>query len=162
MSEYSRRVQVTINAREHEIDCEPRQSLLELLRDGLQLTGSKEGCNDGNCGACAVILEGKCVLSCCVLAVEVDGAIIETIEGLSDGLELHPLQSAFLQETALQCGYCTPGLIMAAKDLLSHEPNPSESRIRHWLANNLCRCTGYDRIIKAVKKAGDAIAASHE
>jgi|TARA_B100000959_G_scaffold147353_2_gene154721 carbon-monoxide dehydrogenase small subunit len=97
-----------------------------------------------------------------VLAVEVDGAIIETIEGLSDGLELHPLQSAFLQETALQCGYCTPGLIMAAKDLLSHEPNPSESRIRHWLANNLCRCTGYDRIIKAVKKAGETIAASHE
>jgi len=148
-------VVTVVNGHEERFVCEPRQSLLEILRDVLHLTGTKEGCNDGNCGACTVLLDGVSVNSCCVLGVEVDGARIETIEGVADGDVLHPIQEAFIAETALQCGYCTPGLIMAAKDLLGQDPLPSDERVRLWLAGNLCRCTGYDRIVKAVRLAAE-------
>ena len=143
----------TINGEPTEFLCEPRQSLLECRRDILGLTGSKEGCNDGNCGACTVILDGRVVNSCLALGVECEGSSIETIEGIARGSELHPLQRAFLEQAALQCGICTPGFIVAAKALLDAEPNPTEDRIRLWLANNLCRCTGYDKIIRAVEQA---------
>jgi carbon-monoxide dehydrogenase small subunit len=126
---------------------------LEVLRDNLGLTGSKEGCNNGNCGACSVIFNGRVVNSCCVLAVEAEGATVTSIEGVAQGDHLHPLQQAFLEEAALQCGICTPGFIVASKALLDQEPHPDEARIRYWLANNLCRCTGYDKIVKAVLKA---------
>ena len=127
--------------------------MLECLRDILGLTGSKEGCNDGNCGACTVILDGRIVNSCLVLGVEAEGSEITTIEGVARGGELHPVQRAFLEQAALQCGFCTPGFIVAGKALLDQEPNPSEERMRLWLANNLCRCTGYDKIIRAVRQA---------
>ena len=143
-------VQTTINNEPVEFLCEPRQSLLECLRDILSLTGSKEGCNDGNCGACTVVLDGRIVTSCLVLGVEAEGRSITTIEGIAEGNRLHPLQQAFLENAALQCGICTPGFIVAAKALLDREPAPSEERIRLWLANNLCRCTGYDKIVRAV------------
>jgi carbon-monoxide dehydrogenase small subunit len=146
-------VRTTINGEAAEFLCEPRQSLLECLRDILGLTGSKEGCNDGNCGACTVILDGRIVNSCLVLGVEADGAEITTIEGVARGSQLHPVQRAFLEQAALQCGVCTPGFIVAAKALLEAEPQPSEERIRFWLANNLCRCTGYDKIVRAVQQA---------
>lgn len=146
-------VRTTINGEAVEFLCEPRQSLLECLRDVLGLTGSKEGCNDGNCGACTVILDGRIVNSCLVLGVEADGAEITTIEGVARGSQLHPVQRAFLEQAALQCGVCTPGFIVAAKALLEAEPQPSEERIRFWLANNLCRCTGYDKIVRAVQQA---------
>jgi carbon-monoxide dehydrogenase small subunit len=146
-------VTTTINSELREFLCEPRQSLLECLRDILGLTGSKEGCNDGNCGACSVILDGRVVNSCLVLGAETEGASITTIEGIAQGRELHPLQKAFLENAALQCGICTPGFIIAAKALLDEEPHPDEARIRLWLANNLCRCTGYDKIIRAVQEA---------
>ncbi len=147
------RVQTTINGEEAEFLCEPRQSLLECLRDILGLTGTKEGCNDGNCGACTVMLDGPIVTSCLVLGVEAEGAEITTVEGIAVGQELHPLQQAFLEGAALQCGVCTPGFLVAAKALLDNEPDPSEERIRFWLANNLCRCTGYDKIIRSVQAA---------
>ena len=143
-------VQTTINDENVEFLCEPRQSLLECLRDVIGLTGSKEGCNDGNCGACTVNLDGRIVTSCLVLGVEAEGKNIETIEGVAEGNNLHPIQQAFLENAALQCGICTPGFIVAAKALLEREPDPSEDRIRFWLANNLCRCTGYDKIVRAV------------
>ena len=143
-------VQTTINGENVEFLCEPRQSLLECLRDVIGLTGSKEGCNDGNCGACTVNMDGRIVTSCLVLGVEAEGGNIETIEGVADGNNLHPIQQAFLENAALQCGICTPGFIVAAKALLEREPDPSEDRIRFWLANNLCRCTGYDKIVRAV------------
>jgi carbon-monoxide dehydrogenase small subunit len=146
-------VHTTINGEERDFLCEPRQSLLECLRDVLGLTGSKEGCNDGNCGACTVQMDGRIVASCLVLGVEAEGASITTIEGIARGSELHPLQTAFLENAALQCGICTPGFIVAAKALLDHEPHPSEDQIRLWLANNLCRCTGYDKIVRAVQQA---------
>ena len=130
----------------------PHQSLLEALRNVAGLTGTKEGCNDGNCGACTVSLDGRIVDSCLVLAVEVNGKTVDTIEGMATPEGLHPLQEAFLEEAALQCGICTPGFLMASKALLDQEPNPSEERIRFWLAGNLCRCTGYDKIIRAVQK----------
>ena len=142
-----------LNGSDIDFLAEPRQSLLEILRDELGLTGSKEGCNNGNCGACSVMLNGRVVNSCCVLGVEVEGAEVTTIEGVAKGDQLHPLQQAFLEEAALQCGICTPGFIMAAKALLDSEPNPDEHRVRHWLAGNLCRCTGYDKIVRAVLKA---------
>ena len=145
-------VQTTINGDETDFLCEPRQSLLEVLRDELGLTGTKEGCNNGNCGACSVIVNGRVVNACCVLGVEAEGAQITTIEGVAEGDHLHPLQQAFLEEAALQCGVCTPGFIVAAKALLDSEPDADEDRIRHWLAGNLCRCTGYDKIIRAVLK----------
>jgi carbon-monoxide dehydrogenase small subunit len=143
-------VQTTVNGNETEFLCEPRQSLLEVLRDELRLTGSKEGCNNGNCGACNVVLDGRLVNACIVLGVEVEGREVVTIEGVANSQGLHPLQQKFLEHAALQCGICTPGFIVAAKALLERNPNPSEGQVRHWLAGNLCRCTGYDKIIKAV------------
>ncbi len=146
-------VNTTINGEPTEFLCEPRQSLLECLRDVIGLTGTKEGCNDGNCGACTVVFDGRIVTSCLVLGVEAQGKSITTIEGVARGSKLHPLQQAFLENAALQCGICTPGFIVAAKALLDQEPHPSEERIRFWLANNLCRCTGYDKIVRAVEAA---------
>jgi aerobic carbon-monoxide dehydrogenase small subunit len=146
-------VNTTINGEQTQFLCEPRQSLLECLRDILNLTGTKEGCGDGNCGSCTVVMDGRLVTSCLVLGVEAAGAEIETIEGIARGSNLHPLQKSFLENAALQCGICTPGFIVAAKALLDHEPDPSEERIRLFLANNLCRCTGYDKIIRAVQDA---------
>jgi aerobic carbon-monoxide dehydrogenase small subunit len=148
-------VRTTINGEAREFLCEPRQSLLECLRDILGLTGSKEGCNDGNCGACTVMLDGRIVNSCLVLGVEAEGASITTIEGVAAGTELHPVQRAFLDQAALQCGFCTPGFIVATKDLLDKEPGATDERIRLYLANNLCRCTGYDKILRAVKQAAE-------
>ena len=152
-------VSTTINGSQTDFLCEPRQSLLEVLRDVLGMTGSKEGCNDGNCGACTVILDGRTVDSCLVLGVEVQGSEITTIEGLATPEGLHPIQQAFLEQAALQCGICTPGFIVATKSLLDQEPDPDEERIRLWLAGNLCRCTGYDKIIRAVMQARDVMKA---
>lgn len=152
-------VQTRINGEEMEFLCEPRQSLLEVLRDELMLTGTKEGCNNGNCGACNVILNGRLVNSCLVLAVEAQGKDVETIEGLATPERLHPLQQKFLEHAALQCGICTPGFIIAAKALLDRNPDPSEHQVRHWLAGNLCRCTGYDKIIRAVLDAAAVVRA---
>ena len=146
-------VQTRINGEDVEFLCEPRQSLLECLRDVVGLTGAKEGCNDGNCGACTVNLDGRIVDSCLVLGVEAQGAEILTIEGVATPAGLHPIQTAFLENAALQCGICTPGFIVASKALLEAEPNPDEHRIREWLAGNLCRCTGYDKIVRAVMDA---------
>lgn len=148
-------VQTTINGNQVDFLCEPRQSLLECLRDIIGLTGTKEGCNDGNCGACTVIFDGRIVDSCLVLGVEAHGKEITTIEGVATPEGLHPLQQTFLEEAALQCGICTPGFIMSAKALLDRESNPDEHRIRLWLAGNLCRCTGYDKIVRAVIDARD-------
>ncbi|MCI0846315.1 MAG: (2Fe-2S)-binding protein [Chloroflexi bacterium] len=152
-------VTTTINGSQTDFLCEPRQSLLEVLRDVLGMTGTKEGCNDGNCGACTVILDGRTVDCCLVLAVETQGSEITTIEGLATPEGLHPIQQAFLEQAALQCGICTPGFIVAAKSLLDQEPDPDEDRIRLWLAGNLCRCTGYDKIIRAVMQARDTMKA---
>jgi len=146
-------VQTRLNGADTDFLCEPRQSLLEVLRDELGLTGTKEGCNNGNCGACSVVMDGRVVNSCCVLGVEAEGAEVTTIEGVAQGDVLHPLQQAFLNEAALQCGICTPGFIMSSKCLLEAEPDPDEHRIRFWLSGNLCRCTGYDKIVKAVQSA---------
>lgn len=150
-------VSTAINGQPTEFLCEPHQSLLEVLRDVLQLTGTKEGCNDGNCGACSVLLNGRLVNSCLVLAVEIEGQQLTTVEGLADWKGLHPLQQAFLEQAALQCAICTPGFLVASKALLDQEPNPSEERIRFWLAGNLCRCTGYDKIVRAVQAAAAVI-----
>ena len=147
-------VQTTINGEEVDFLCEPRQSLLEVLRDILGMTGTKEGCNDGNCGACTVIFDGRISNSCLVLGVEVQGREVTTIEGLATADGLHPIQTAFLENAALQCGICTPGFIMASKGLLDGEVDADEGRVRHWLAGNLCRCTGYDKIVRAVLDAG--------
>jgi carbon-monoxide dehydrogenase small subunit len=146
-------VTATINGEETQFLCEPRQSLLEVLRETLGLTGAKEGCNNGNCGACNVILNGVLVNSCLVLAVEIEGANLVTIEGIAPPGHLHPLQTKFLEHAALQCGICTPGFIVAAKALLDQNPAPSEKEVRLWLAGNLCRCTGYDKIVRAVMDA---------
>lgn len=150
-------VTATINGESVDFLCEPRQSLLEVLRDVLYLTGTKEGCNDGNCGACNVIMDGILVDSCCVLAVEAEDSEIETIEGLAKDGELHPLQKAFLEQTGMQCGICTPGFLMAAKALLDEYPQPDEQQIRHWLAGNLCRCTGYDKLVRSVMIAAESM-----
>ena len=150
-------VTTTINGEESEFLCEPRETLLEVLRDDLNLTGTKEGCGNGNCGACSVLVDGRVVDSCLVLAGETVGAEITTIEGVASSEGLHPLQQKFLEHAALQCGICTPGFIVAAKALLDKEPNPSEERIRLWLAGNLCRCTGYDKIIRAVMDAAETM-----
>ena len=143
-------VQTTLNGEVINFLCEPRQSLLELLRDVLGMTGTKEGCNDGNCGACIIILDGIIVDSCLVLGVEAEGKDIMTIEGMASPEGLHPLQQSFHEKAALQCGICTPGFLLASKSLLDQEPEADEGRIRHWLAGNLCRCTGYDKIVRAV------------
>jgi carbon-monoxide dehydrogenase small subunit len=146
-------VKTTINGQSQEVLIDPHMSLLETLRDVLNFTGTKEGCNDGNCGTCTVVLDGRIVDSCCVLGAEAEGKSIETIEGMAGPDGLHTLQQTFLEEAALQCGICTPGILISAKNLLEREPDADEHRIRHWLAGNLCRCTGYDKIIKAVQKA---------
>lgn len=148
-------VQCTLNGQPTEFLAGPYQSLLETLRETLGLTGTKEGCNDGNCGACTVNIDGRIVDSCLVLAPEVDGRTVQTIEGVAPPGGLHPLQQAFLEEAALQCGICTPGFLVSAKALLEREPDADENRIRLWLAGNLCRCTGYDKIVRAVEEARD-------
>ncbi|WP_342069106.1 (2Fe-2S)-binding protein [Yoonia algicola] len=146
-------VETTINGDSTEFLCNADESLLDVLRDRLGMTGSKEGCGTGDCGACSVMLNGRVVCSCLVLGVEAEGAEIETIEGMAKGEELHPLQRVFLEEAALQCGVCTPGILVAAKALLEKNPDPTDTEVRYWLAGNLCRCTGYDKIIKAVQTA---------
>lgn len=152
-------VSTTINGNPTDFLCEPRQSLLEVLRDVLGMTGTKEGCNDGNCGACTVVFDGRIITSCLALAVEAQGKEISTIEGVASPEGLHPVQQAFLENAALQCGICTPGFIVASKALLEREPEADEGRIRHWLAGNLCRCTGYDKIVRAVLDAETKIQA---
>jgi carbon-monoxide dehydrogenase small subunit len=146
-------VSTTVNGDRLDFVCEPEETLLDCLRDRLGLTGAKEGCGTGDCGACSVILDGRLVCSCLVLGVEAADREIETVEGLADGDHLHPLQRKFLEHAALQCGICTPGFLMAAKALLDHNPSPSEEEIRFGLAGNLCRCTGYDKIVRAVQDA---------
>jgi carbon-monoxide dehydrogenase small subunit len=150
-------VETTLNGQPQTFLCEPRQSLLEVLRDTLMLTGAKEGCNNGNCGACNVIMDGVLVNSCLVLAVEANGAAITSVEGLATSGKLHPLQQKFLEHAALQCGICTPGFLVSAKALLDKNPDPTEEEVRLWLSGNLCRCTGYDKIIRAVLDAADSI-----
>ena len=149
-------ITTTINGEEVQFLCEPYQSLLEVLRETLGLMGTKEGCNNGNCGSCNVILDGVLVNSCLVLAVEIQGRSVTTIEGIATPEGLHPLQQKFIEHAALQCGYCTPGFIVASKALLDQNPDPSEQEVREWLAGNLCRCTGYDRIVRAVLDAADS------
>jgi len=146
-------IRAVVNGDPVEFLSDPGTTLLDALRDELGLTGSKEGCGSGDCGACSVLMDGRLVCSCLVLAPEAEGHRIETIEGMARGGVLHPLQQKFLDHAALQCGFCTPGLLVAAKALLDVNPDPSESEIRYWLAGNLCRCTGYDKIITAVQDA---------
>ena len=148
-------IKSNVNGDDVEFLCEPEETLLEVLRDRLNLTGSKEGCGTGDCGACSVTMNGKLVCSCLVLGVEADNSKINTIEGMADGDKLHPLQQQFLDHAALQCGICTPGILVAAKALLEKNPSPSETEVRYWLAGNLCRCTGYDKIIRAVMDAAE-------
>jgi aerobic carbon-monoxide dehydrogenase small subunit len=146
-------ISCTVNGDPVEFLGEPGDSLLDALRDQLALTGTKEGCGSGDCGACTVVLDGEMVCSCLVFAAEADGRQIATIEGVADGAQLHPIQEKFLEHAALQCGFCTPGFIVATKNLLDRNPDPSESEVRYWLAGNLCRCTGYDKIVRAVLDA---------
>lgn len=146
-------VETTINGDQTEFLCNADESLLDVLRDRLGMTGAKEGCGTGDCGACSVMLDGRVVCSCLVLGVETQGAQVETIEGMATGETLHPLQRIFIEEAALQCGICTPGILVAAKSLLERNPDPTDTEVRYWLAGNLCRCTGYDKIIKAVQMA---------
>ena len=143
-------ITTTINGEPTEFLCDPQQSMLDVLRDNLGLTGSKEGCGSGDCGACSITLDGRLVCSCLVLAPEAEGKKIETVEGIAKGDQLHPLQKKFVEFAALQCGICTPGVLVAAKALLEKNNNPTETEVRFWLAGNLCRCTGYDKIIRAV------------
>ena len=146
-------VTTTINGEPAEFLCNVEDTLLDVLRDQLRLTGTKEGCSSGDCGACTVTIDGRLVCSCLVLGVEAEGTDVETIEGMADGEQLHPLQQKFLEEAALQCGFCTPGVLVAAKSLLEKNSNPTETEVRYWLAGNLCRCTGYDKIVRAVLDA---------
>jgi carbon-monoxide dehydrogenase small subunit len=155
-------VQVTVNGARHEVLVEPRHLLVHLLRDDLGLTGTHVGCDTSNCGACTVHLDGEAVKSCTVLAVQADGAEVTTIEGMADGAKLHPLQEAFWNDHGLQCGYCTPGMIMAAADLLKRNPDPTEEDVRHGLEGNLCRCTGYHNIVRAVLDAAQEMKATAE
>lgn len=150
-------IRTFINEEETEFLCQPRQSLLEILREELGLTGTKEGCGNGNCGACTVMLDGLLVNSCLVLAVEVEGKSITTVEGIAFRDTLHPIQESFLENAAFQCGVCSPGMIVATKALLDHNPCPAEEEIRFWLAGNLCRCTGYDKIVRAVQDAAETV-----
>lgn len=143
-------VSTKVNGDQMEFLCDPRETLLDVLRDRLNLTGAKEGCGTGDCGACSVTVDGRLVCSCLVLGAEADGKEIGTVEGIADGDILHPLQRKFIEHAALQCGVCTPGILVAAKSLLEKNPNPTEEETRYWLAGNLCRCTGYDKIIRAV------------
>jgi carbon-monoxide dehydrogenase small subunit len=147
------RISTTVNGEPMEFLAPAGQSLLDALRDELRLTGSKEGCGTGDCGACSVIVDGRVVCSCLMLAPEAEGRRIETIEGMAGEGGMHPLQEKFLEHAALQCGFCTPGFLVAAKALLDRNPDPTESEVRYWLAGNLCRCTGYDKIVRAVMDA---------
>ena len=151
-------VSTTINGDDHEFLCEPQQTLLEVLREDLGMTGTKEGCATGDCGACSVLVNGRLVCSCLTLAVEANGVELTTIEGIAGPDGLHPIQQKFLEHAALQCGICTPGFIVATKALLDKNPNPDETTIRYWLAGNLCRCTGYDKIVRAVQDAASELA----
>ena len=146
-------VKATVNGDATEFLCNPGASLLDVLRDTLSLTGTKEGCASGDCGACTVVLDGEMVCACLVLAAEAEGRSVATIEGVAEGSVLHPVQQKFLEHAALQCGFCTPGFIVAAKALLDRNPDPTETEVRYWLAGNLCRCTGYDKIVRAVMAA---------
>jgi carbon-monoxide dehydrogenase small subunit len=146
-------VTTTINGEPMEYLCEAQQTMLDVLRDELGLTGSKEGCSSGDCGACSIIVDGTLMCSCLMLGVEAEGHSIQTIEGIAEGDKLHPVQQKFLEHAALQCGFCTPGLIVAAKALLDTTLNPTEEEARFWLAGNLCRCTGYDKVLRAVMDA---------
>ena len=146
-------VTTTVNGEPAEFLCEPQDSMLDVLRDQLKLTGSKEGCGSGDCGACSITLDGRLVCSCLMLGVEAEGHSIGTIEGVANGDVLHPIQQKFLEHAALQCGFCTPGLIVAIKALLERNPNPTETEARFWIAGNLCRCTGYDKILRAIMDA---------
>ncbi len=146
-------VTTTVNGDAAEFLCEPDETLLDALRDRLNLTGTKEGCGSGDCGACSVTVDGRLVCSCLTFAAEAQGRSIGTIEGMAKGDKLHPLQQKFLDHAALQCGICTPGFLVATDALLKHNPSPTETEIRYWLAGNLCRCTGYDKIVKAVVEA---------
>ena len=146
-------VNTTVNGDSMEFLCDPRESLSDVLRDRLNLTGAKEGCGTGDCGACSVEVDGRLVCSCLVLGAEAEGKSINTVEGIADGENLHVLQSKFIEHAALQCGICTPGILVAAKNLLEKNPDPTETEVRYWLAGNLCRCTGYDKIIRAVMDA---------
>ncbi len=150
-------VSTTINGDPVEFVCQPGETLLDVLRDRLGLTGSKEGCGTGDCGACSVTLDGRLVCSCLVLGAEAEGREVTTIEGLADGEKLHPLQTKFIEHAALQCGICTPGFLVAAKALLDRNPSPTDEEIRYALAGNLCRCTGYDKIVRAVKAAATEV-----
>ena len=151
-------VTTTINGESVEFLCEPRQTILEVLRDQLDLTGTKEGCSNGNCGACSILVNGEVIDACLMMGAEAEGQKITTIEGVASADGLHPLQQKFLEHAALQCGICTPGFIVAAKALLDQESDPSEERIRLYLAGNLCRCTGYDKIVRAVQDAASEMA----
>ena len=153
-------VSTTVNGQQEEALCEVHQSLLDLLRDELGLTGTKEGCGTGDCGACTVLLDGRLVCSCLVIGVEAEGKEVTTIEGIAEPDRLHVVQQKFLEHAALQCGICTPGFIVAAKALLDQNPDPDETTIRYWLAGNLCRCTGYDKIVRAVQDAAQELAQS--
>lgn len=148
-------VTAKVNGDDVEFLCDPRETLLDVLRDRLNLTGTKEGCGTGDCGACTVTIEDRLVCSCLMLGVEASGKSIETIEGMAKGDKLHPLQKKFVEHAALQCGICTPGILVAAKNLLEKNPDPNEEQVRYWLAGNLCRCTGYDKIIRAVLDAAE-------
>ena len=148
-----RHISTTVNGDPAEFLADPGMTLLDALRDKLGLTGAKEGCGSGDCGACSVIVDGRLVCSCLVLAPEAEGRRIETIEGMAQGGDLHPLQQKFLDHAALQCGFCTPGILVAAKALLADNPDPTETEVRYWLAGNLCRCTGYDKFVRAVMDA---------
>ena len=146
-------VTTTVNGDDTEFLCEPEETLLDILRETLHLTGSKEGCGSGDCGACSVMVDGRLVCSCLVLGAEMQNREVETIENMAEGDHLHPLQQKFLEHAALQCGICTPGFLIASKALLEKNPDPTETEIRYWLAGNLCRCTGYDKIVRAVQDA---------
>ena len=146
-------VTTSVNGDETEFLCEPEETLLDILRETLHLTGSKEGCGSGDCGACSVMVDGRLVCSCLVLGAEMEGREVETIENLAEGDNLHTLQKKVLEHAALQCGICTPGFLVASKALLEKNPDPTETEIRYWLAGNLCRCTGYDKIVRAVQDA---------
>ena len=146
-------VTAKVNGDDVEFLCDPRETLLDVLRDRLNLTGTKEGCGTGDCGACTVTIDDRLVCSCLMLGVEASGKSIETIEGMAKGDKLHPLQKKFVEHAALQCGICTPGILVAAKNLLEKNPDPNEKQVRYWLAGNLCRCTGYDKIVTAVMNA---------
>ena len=148
-------VSAEVNGDKVEFLCDPRETLLDVLRDRLNLTGTKEGCGTGDCGACTVTIDDRLVCSCLILGAEANGKRRETIEGMAQGNELHPLQKKFVEHAALQCGICTPGILVAAKNLLEKNPNPNEEQVRYWLAGNLCRCTGYDKIIRAVLDAAE-------